>query len=251
MHRDAARANQIPHRPPDEAFARANPRDRLSNPSTFLPPGGGREGRRGRGQPAGSRLEPGGAASTVPQPPARGPCAALALALLCAGPWAAAARAPRGQAAQCEVCKGFLDRFYNSLKEKHSDFTVATIERELVNSCMDTKGKEHRLCYYIGATSDAATKIISEVSRPMSAHVPVSKICEKLKKNDIQICELKYERKLDLNSVDLSKMRVAELRKILDNWGEVCRACIEKTDFVNLIKELAPKYTLTNPKSDL
>ncbi|CAM4509228.1 unnamed protein product [Lepidochelys kempii] len=116
---------------------------------------------------------------------------------------------------------------------------------------MDTKGKEHRLCYYIGATSDAATKIISEVSRPMSAHVPVSKICEKLKKNDTQICELKYERKLDLNSVDLSKMRVAELRKILDNWGEVCRACIEKTDFVNLIKELAPKYTLTNPKSDL
>uniref|UniRef100_A0A8C0G367 Cerebral dopamine neurotrophic factor n=1 Tax=Chelonoidis abingdonii TaxID=106734 RepID=A0A8C0G367_CHEAB len=149
------------------------------------------------------------------------------------------------------LCKGFLDRFYNSLKEKHSDFTMATIEKELVNSCMDTKGKEHRLCYYIGATSDAATKIISEVSRPMSAHVPVSKICEKLKKNDIQICELKYERKLDLNSVDLSKMRVAELRKILDSWGEVCRACIEKTDFVNLIKEVAPKYTPTNPKSDL
>ncbi|KAM9172610.1 cerebral dopamine neurotrophic factor [Pangshura tecta] len=181
----------------------------------------------------------------------RSPCAALALALLCTGPWRAAALAPWGQEAQCEVCKGFLDRFYNSLKEKHSDFTMATIEKELVNSCMDTKGKEHRLCYYIGATGDAATKIIGEISRPMSAHVPVSKICEKLKKNDIQICELKYERKLDLNSVDLSKMRVAELRKILDSWGEVCRACIEKTDFVNLIKELAPKYTLTNPKSDL
>ncbi|XP_074873825.1 cerebral dopamine neurotrophic factor [Carettochelys insculpta] len=179
------------------------------------------------------------------------PLVALALAFLCTGPWAAAALAPWGHEAQCEVCKGFLDRFYNSLKEKHSDFSVATIEKELVNSCMDTKGKEQRLCYYIGATSDAATKIISEVSRPMSAHVPVWKICEKLKKNDIQICELKYERKLDLNSVDLSKMRVAELRKILDSWGEVCRACIEKTEFVNLIKELAPKYTLTTPKSDL
>ncbi len=47
-------------------------------------------------------------------------------------------------------------------------------------------------CYYIGATSDAATKIINEVSKPMSNHVPVEKICEKLKKKDSQICELKY-----------------------------------------------------------
>lgn len=47
-------------------------------------------------------------------------------------------------------------------------------------------------CYYIGATSDAATKMINEVSKPMSYHVPVEKICEKLKKKDSQICELKY-----------------------------------------------------------
>uniref|UniRef100_A0A8D0H5X6 Cerebral dopamine neurotrophic factor n=1 Tax=Sphenodon punctatus TaxID=8508 RepID=A0A8D0H5X6_SPHPU len=153
-------------------------------------------------------------------------------------------------AAPGRVCQAFLERFYNSLKEAHSDFSVATIEDELTSSCINTKGRENRLCYYIGATRDSATKIISEVSRPMSSHVPVSKICEKLKKIDIQICELKYERKLDLASVDLSKMRVSELRKILDSWGEVCRACIEKTDFVNLIKELAPKYT-TNSRSDL
>lgn len=47
-------------------------------------------------------------------------------------------------------------------------------------------------CYYIGATSDAATKIVNEVSKPLSHHVPVVKICEKLKKKDSQICELKY-----------------------------------------------------------
>lgn len=34
--------------------------------------------------------------------------------------------------------------------------------------------------------------MINEVSRPMSHHVPVEKICEKLKKKDSQICELKY-----------------------------------------------------------
>ncbi|XP_042325891.1 cerebral dopamine neurotrophic factor [Sceloporus undulatus] len=167
----------------------------------------------------------------------------LAVALFCL--------APRSAEAQCEVCQGFLEKFYNSLKEKHSDFSVASIEKELIRSCTNTKGKENRLCYYLGATSDAATKIISEVSRPMSAHVPVTKICEKLKKTDIQICELKYERKIDLTSVDLSKMRVAELKKILDGWGEVCKACFEKTDFVDLIKELAPKHTASTSRADL
>ena len=47
-------------------------------------------------------------------------------------------------------------------------------------------------CYYIGATSDAATKIVNEISKPLSYHAPVEKICEKLKKKDGQICELKY-----------------------------------------------------------
>lgn len=34
--------------------------------------------------------------------------------------------------------------------------------------------------------------MINEVSKPLSYHVPVDKICEKLKKKDSQICELKY-----------------------------------------------------------
>ncbi|XP_077329995.1 cerebral dopamine neurotrophic factor [Lithobates pipiens] len=153
--------------------------------------------------------------------------------------------------AECEVCKEYLQRFYQSLLEKKCEFTPTAIEKELFNTCRDATGKENRLCYYLGATSDAATKIVSEVSRPMSAHVPVSKICEKLRRIDIQICELKYEKKIDLNSVDLAKLRVAELKKILDSWGETCVACIEKTDYVQLIKELAPKYTAQNQRTDL
>uniref|UniRef100_A0A8C5S1N7 Cerebral dopamine neurotrophic factor n=1 Tax=Laticauda laticaudata TaxID=8630 RepID=A0A8C5S1N7_LATLA len=149
------------------------------------------------------------------------------------------------------VCQDFLERFYSSLKKKHSDFSMASIEEELIKTCMKAKGKEHRLCYYLGATEDAAAKILTEVSRPMSGHVPAAKICEKLKKVDLQICELKHERQLDLTSVDLSKMRVAELKKILESWGEVCRACAEKTDFVNLIKEVAPKHTAAPAKADL
>ncbi|KAI5932818.1 Cerebral dopamine neurotrophic factor [Manis javanica] len=48
----------------------------------------------------------------------------------------------------------------------------------------------------------------------MSVHMPAMKICEKLKKMDSQICELRYEKKLDLKLLDLLKMRVAELKQI-------------------------------------
>uniref|UniRef100_A0A8C6XNH1 Cerebral dopamine neurotrophic factor n=1 Tax=Naja naja TaxID=35670 RepID=A0A8C6XNH1_NAJNA len=147
------------------------------------------------------------------------------------------------------LCQDFLERFYSSLKEKHSDFSMASIEEELIKACMKAKGKEHLLLPW--GYEDAAAKILTEVSRPMSGHVPAAKICEKLKKVDLQICELKHERQLDLTSVDLPKMRVAELKKILEGWGELCRACAEKTDFVNLIKEVAPKHAAPPAKADL
>ncbi|XP_009995266.1 PREDICTED: mesencephalic astrocyte-derived neurotrophic factor [Chaetura pelagica] len=140
------------------------------------------------------------------------------------------------------VCVTFLGRFYQSLKDNDVEFTPASIEKELLKSCKEAKGKENRLCYYVGATSDAATKIINEVSKPMSHHIPVEKICEKLKKKDSQICELKYDKQIDLSTADLRKLRVKELRRILDDWGEACKGCAEKSDFIRRIHELMPKY---------
>jgi len=142
----------------------------------------------------------------------------------------------------CEVCVNFLGRFYQSLKDNDVKFTSAEIEKAFVKVCKDAKGKENRLCYYIGATSDAATKIVNEVSKPMSYHVPVEKICEKLKKKDSQICELKYEKQVDLSNVELKTLKVKELKKILEQWDETCKGCVEKTDFIRKIQELMPKY---------
>ncbi|XP_078275503.1 cerebral dopamine neurotrophic factor [Rhinoraja longicauda] len=142
----------------------------------------------------------------------------------------------------CEVCLGFLERFYKYLKAQDVELTPEMVARELMLMCEHTKGKENRLCYYIGATSDAATKIVNEVARPLSAHVPVPKICEKLNKRDGQICELKYGKKLNLNKAGLSRLPVADLKRILFNWGEKCLACAEKIEFINLILELAPLY---------
>lgn len=47
-------------------------------------------------------------------------------------------------------------------------------------------------CYYLGASKDSATKILGEVTRPLSVHVPIVKICERLKKMNSQICKLNY-----------------------------------------------------------
>ncbi|XP_069765988.1 cerebral dopamine neurotrophic factor isoform X2 [Narcine bancroftii] len=147
-----------------------------------------------------------------------------------------------GVQAPCEVCIGFLEKFYKYLKAQDVELVPEFVAKELMLMCEHTKGKENRLCYYIGATSDAATKIVNEVARPMSAHVPVPKICEKLRMRDAQICELKYDRKLNFNKAELSKLRVAELKRILDNWGEKCLACAEKIEIINLILELVPIY---------
>lgn len=67
------------------------------------------------------------------------------------------------------------------------------------------------------------------------------------------VCSFSWhlEKKLDLESVDLWKMRASELKQILHSWGEECRACAEKHDYVNLIKELAPKYVETRPQTEL
>lgn len=149
----------------------------------------------------------------------------------------------------CEVCVTFLGKFYQSLQDNNVKFTSDDIENSLVKFCKDAKSKDNRFCYYIGATSDAATKIINEVSKPLSYHVPVEKICEKLKKKDSQICELKYDKQVDLSTVDLKKLKVKDLKKILEEWGESCKGCAEKSDFIRKITELMPKYAPTAAKA--
>ena len=66
------------------------------------------------------------------------------------------------------------------------------IEKQFKKFCKDLKLKENRFCYFLGGTADAATGILGEMSKPMSWGVPADKICEKLKKKDKQICELRY-----------------------------------------------------------
>mmetsp|Transcript_18651 Transcript_18651/g.33393 ORF Transcript_18651/g.33393 Transcript_18651/m.33393 type:complete len:189 (+) Transcript_18651:241-807(+) len=152
----------------------------------------------------------------------------------------------------CEVCLKTVQKFIDASKAAKAK-KPAKIESVIEKECSKFKDtKEQRLCYYIGATDDAATRMIQAVSKPISHFLPAKKICEKLKKKDGQICQLRYEKPIDLEGVDISKLRVKQLKNILSKWGEKCKGCTEKRDYVKLVENLKQKYAPSpNQKSEL
>ncbi|KAK0161179.1 hypothetical protein PV327_009677 [Microctonus hyperodae] len=150
---------------------------------------------------------------------------------------------------ECEVCVATVNKFADSLADDVKK-DPKKIEEQFKKFCKGTKSKENRFCYYLGGLDESATGILGELSKPLSWSLPADKICEKLKKKDAQICDLRFEKQIDLNTVDLKKLKVRDLRKILNDWDENCDGCIEKTDFIKRIEELKPKYS-SSSKSEL
>merc|ERR1712010_426214 len=145
------------------------------------------------------------------------------------------------KAGDCEVCISVLTKFSATLsKEDAKD--MQKINKAFTVFCKDLKLKENRFCYYLGGTDDAATGILGEMSKPLSWGMPVEKVCEKLKKKDKQVCELRYDKQIDLKNVNLKKLKVRDLKKILNDWDETCDGCIEKGDYIKRIEDLKPKY---------
>mmetsp|Transcript_1171 Transcript_1171/g.1634 ORF Transcript_1171/g.1634 Transcript_1171/m.1634 type:complete len:177 (-) Transcript_1171:172-702(-) len=143
---------------------------------------------------------------------------------------------------ECEVCLKVVQKFIDAAKAEKAK-KPAKIEKIIEKQCASfTDSKEVRMCYYIGGTPDAATRMLQSVSKPISHFLPAKKICEKLKKKDSEICSLRYEKPIDLEGVDLKKMRVKQLKNILSKWGEKCVGCTEKRDYVKLVEKLKPKY---------
>lgn len=50
------------------------------------------------------------------------------------------------------------------------------------------------------------------------------------------------DKQIDWSTVDLKKLKVRDLKKILSDWDETCDGCLEKPDFIKRIEELKPKY---------
>jgi len=142
---------------------------------------------------------------------------------------------------QCEVCVGVINKLINRLDSTDKS-SFELIEEKFKQFCLESKKAENRFCYYVGGLEESATKILGEMSKPLSWGLPADKVCEKLFKKDSQICDLRYEKTIDLKTVDLKKLRVRDLKKVLADWDEVCDGCIEKAEFIRRIEELKPKY---------
>ena len=61
------------------------------------------------------------------------------------------------------------------------------------------------------------------------------------------------EKQIDINAVDLNKLKVKDLKKILTDWGEAADY-YEKSEFIKRINEVKDKYvkpTTDTNKKDL
>lgn len=50
------------------------------------------------------------------------------------------------------------------------------------------------------------------------------------------------DKPIDWDNLDLSKMRVKQLKELLTKLGDSCKGCAEKSDYVQRINELKPKH---------
>jgi len=144
-------------------------------------------------------------------------------------------------AEECEVCVNMLTKIDKACIDEGIT-SLDGIEKKAREMCKAARDQDNRFCYYVGLTADAATTMHKDIVKPISFHKPAAKICQTLKKKDMQICELKYPKPYDYSAINFKKIKVKELKKILVDWGEVCKNCLEKDEFVKKVKEMMPKY---------
>jgi hypothetical protein len=108
-------------------------------------------------------------------------------------------------------------------------------DKDLIEAAIDTfcngrlSSKDDKMCYYF-------QPIKKHISQPVSLGLPKMKVCERLMKDNSEICDVKYPIKVD-KDVDYNKLRVKQLKQILNDRGTDCVGCIEKPDYVSRCKE--------------
>merc|ERR1711939_543321 len=141
-------------------------------------------------------------------------------------------------ACNTKVCEKFYTGVYNSL-ESSDGTNLEKIENRISKWCAANKMRPFdKMCYYIEGVK-------RKISKDLANGAPAELACKRLSKADSAICELKEPRKLDKN-MDLSKMRVKQLRELMQEFGVDCPNCLEKSDMIKRIKE-----TIMSDKKEL
>lgn len=107
------------------------------------------------------------------------------------------------------------------------------IETALGKYCAksDLNARERKICYYIDPMK-------RDVAQPFSLGMPSLKVCQRINKNNPEICTVKMPVKTEtMEKQDISKLRVKQLKQILAQRGVECVGCVEKEEFVAKVKD--------------
>lgn len=91
--------------------------------------------------------------------------------------------------------------------------------------------REKKICYYVDP-------IKRDVAQPFSLGMSSMKLCKRITKSNPEICSVKFPVKTEnLEKKDLSKLRVKQLKKILDERGVDYKGLLEKEEFVKKVQD--------------
>lgn len=133
---------------------------------------------------------------------------------------------------ECEVCMKVMTEVRESLaKDDQKD--KPKIEAALGDYCAreDLSAKEKKICYYVDP-------IKRDVAQPFSLGMTVDRLCKRINKANPEICSVKFPVKTEnLETKDLTKLRVKQLKSILMDRGVECKGCVEKDEFIKKVQE--------------
>jgi hypothetical protein len=107
------------------------------------------------------------------------------------------------------------------------------IEAALGTYCAreDLSAKEKKICYYVDP-------IKRDIAQPFSLGMSSDKLCKRINKSNSEICSVKFPVKTEnLETKDLTKLRVKQLKSILMDRGVECKGCVEKEEFIKRVQE--------------
>lgn len=141
---------------------------------------------------------------------------------------------------ECPVCFSIVNKLRADVEKDGGKTTAENFSTSFLHLC-DTANKdstESKFCYYLGGQDVSATRTYKEMAERLSWGLPTNKICEHLKSRDSQICEIREKKPIDLQTVDLKKLKVVELKRILKERGVACDGCFEKSEFIKKVEEI-------------
>jgi hypothetical protein len=136
---------------------------------------------------------------------------------------------------KCEVCSKVVSHIRvltkNSAKNKKIEKAIG-VYCDVANAEKYKVGtKEKKICYYF----DPIKKLVAQ---PIGIGLPEQKVCERLSQQSPEICEVQFVRKAQpASELNLKKMRVKQLKKILKDRNVECVGCTEKQDYIRRVEE--------------